>query len=42
MYSLKVENYVLFGGLTEDYIPGYILSNSSEELFHRHKGGTRT
>ena len=32
MHSLKVENYILFGGLTEDVSLGYRLSESSEEL----------
>lgn len=31
----------LFQELTEDYSPGIGLSDSSEELFQRGKGGTR-
>ena len=30
MHNLKVENYVLFGGHTEDVSPGDSLSNSTE------------
>ena len=41
MHNLKVESYVLFGELTEDYSPGYSLSNSSEELLQRGNGGAR-
>ena len=37
LHNLKVENYDLFGGLTEDYRLGYSLSDSSEELFKRGK-----
>ena len=40
MHNLKAENYVLFGGLTEDYNLGYKISESSEGLFRRGKGGT--
>ena len=35
----KVRSYVLFGDLTEDYSLGVNLSDSSEELFQRGKGG---
>ena len=38
-YNLKVESSVLFGDLPEDYSPGFSLSESSEELFQRSKGG---
>lgn len=31
----KFDNYVLFSRLTEDYNPGYNLSDSSEGLFQR-------
>ena len=41
MHNLKVENYVLFRELTEDYSPEDSLSGSSEELFQRGKGGAR-
>ena len=41
MYNLKVENYVLFGGLTEDLSQGYSISDSFEGLFQRRKGGSR-
>ena len=37
---LKVENYVLFGGLSEDFSPGGSLSGSSEGL-RRGEGGGR-
>ena len=39
--NLKVENYVLFGGITEDYGLGDSLSDSSAELFQRGKGEAR-
>ena len=39
MHSLKVENYVLFGGFAENLSPGYSLSESSEDLFQRGKRG---
>ena len=41
MHNLKVENYVLFCGLAEDLSPGDSLSDSSEGLLLRGKGGTR-
>ena len=41
MHSLKVEGYVLFRDITEDYILGNSLSDSSEEQFQRGKGGAR-
>ena len=41
MYDLKVENYVLFSGHTEDVSPGDRLSDGSEGLFRRGKGGAR-
>ena len=37
----KVNNYVLFSGLTEDLSSEYSLSESSEKLFQRGKGETR-
>ena len=37
-HNLKVENYVLFGGHTEDVSPGDSLSDSSEGLFWTGKG----
>ena len=37
----KVRSYVLFGDLTEDYSLGVNLSDSSEELFQRGKGGNQ-
>ena len=37
----KGENYVLFGGLPEDLSLGYSLSDSSEGLLRRGKGGAR-
>ena len=40
-HNLKVENYVLFGDITESCRPGYNLSESSEELFQRDKGKAR-
>ena len=39
--NLKVENYVLFSGHTEDLSLGDSLSSSSEGLFRRGKGGAR-
>ena len=39
MHNLQVASYVLFRDLTEDCGPGGILSDSSEELFQRGKGG---
>ena len=39
--QLKVEIYVLFDDLSEDYGLGISLSDSSEELFQRYKGGVR-
>ena len=39
MHNLKVENYVLFGGLAENLSPGDSLSDSREGLFQRGKGG---
>ena len=39
MHNLKVDSYVLFGELTEDYSLGDHLSDSSEELLQRGKGG---
>lgn len=39
--QLKVEIYVLFDDLSEDYGLGISLSESSEELFQRYKGGVR-
>ena len=41
MHNLKVENYVLSGGLNEDLSPGYSLLDSSEGLFQRRNGGTK-
>ena len=41
MHNLKVRNYVLFGGHAEDFSPGDSLSNASEGLFQRGKGGAR-
>ena len=41
MHYLKVEDYVLFSGFTEDLSPGYSLSDSSEGLFQRGMGGAR-
>ena len=41
MRNEKVENYALFGGLAEDLSPGDSLSDSSEGLFRRGKGGAR-
>ena len=38
MHYLKVEDYVLFSGFTEDLSPGYSLSDSSEGLFQRGNG----
>ena len=42
MHNLKVENYALFGGHTEDLNPGDSLSDSSEGLFQRGKSRART
>ena len=39
MHNLKVASHILFRDLTEDYILGDSLSDSSEELFQRSKGG---
>ena len=41
MHNLKVEKYILFLDLTEDYNPGGSLSECSEELFPRGKGGAK-
>ena len=41
MHNLKVENSVLFGGLTEDSSLAGSLSDSSEGLLRRGKGGDR-
>lgn len=41
MHNLKVGQYILFLDLTEDYDPGDSLSECSEELFPRGKGGAR-
>ena len=41
MHNLKTENYVLFGGLTEDLSPGDSLSDNAEGLFQKGKGGAR-
>ena len=40
-HSLKVESYVLFDDLTEDCSLGFSLSDSSEKLLQRDKGGPR-
>ena len=40
-HNLKVENYVLFGRLSEDLSPGGSLSDSSKGLFPRGKGGSQ-
>ena len=39
MHDLKAENYVLFGGYTEDSHPVDTLSNHSAGLLQRAKGG---
>ena len=39
MHNLRVASYVLFGNLTEDHSLGDRLSNSSEELLQRGRGG---
>ena len=41
MQSLKTEYYVLFGRLTKDLSLGYSLSDSSEGLLQRGRGGAR-
>lgn len=41
MHNVKVENYVLFNGLTEDLGPGYSFSDHSEEVFQRGKERAR-
>ena len=41
MHNLKVENYILFSGHTEDLSLGHSLSDSSEGLFQWGKGGAR-
>ena len=40
-HSLKIENYVLFGRQTEDLSPVDSLSDGSEGLLWRSKGGAR-
>ena len=40
-HNLKVENYVLFGGLPEDLSTGDSLSDTSERLLQRDKEGAR-
>ena len=41
MHNLKVENYVLYNGLTDDLNQRDSFSDSSEGLFRRGKGGAR-
>ena len=41
MQNLKVENYVLFGRFSEDLSPEDSLSDRSEEVLQRGKGGAR-
>ena len=41
IYKLKVENYVLFSGQTEDLSPGHSLSDSSEGMLQKGKGGAK-
>ena len=41
MENLKLKNYVLFSGLSEDLRLEYSLSYRSEELVQGHKGGDR-
>ena len=41
MHNLKVESYVLFGDLTENYNLGISLSNSPKELVQRGKEAIR-
>ena len=41
MHNLKVENYVLFGRLSEDLSPGDNLSGGSGGHSKEVKGGTR-
>ena len=41
MHNLKVKNYVLFGRLTKDYSLGYTVSETSEGLLQKCKGGSR-
>ena len=41
IHSLKVVSYLLFRHLTEECGPGDSLSESSEELLQRGKGGAR-
>ena len=41
MRNLKVENYILCGKLIENYSLGDSLSESSEEMVQRGKGGAR-
>ena len=41
LQNLKVENYVLFSGYTEDLSPGDSFSDNCEGLFWRGKGGAR-
>ena len=41
IHNLKVENYVLFGGLPEDLSTGDSLSDTSERLLQRDKEGAR-
>ena len=40
-HHLKGENYVLFSRYTQDISPGFSLSDSSEKVFQRGKGGAR-
>ena len=41
MHNLQFENYILFGGFSEDLSLAESLSDSSEELNQGGKGGTR-
>ena len=45
MHNRKVENYILFSGLSEDFKPGRqplrAISYNAEKLLRRGQGGTR-
>ena len=41
MHNLKAENYVLFGGLAEDFSPGDSLSDGSEGGSEEAREGAR-
>ena len=39
MHNLKVESYVLFGGLSEDFGPRHSISDNTEKIVLKREGG---